>query len=129
MYSTDFTFENYEYAPIGQRTAFAIKPKSNSLFNVNLPVDIFSPSGQRMDGKIEEKSTDHYLLRFLPNEIGDYRIVFYNDPERQKLITKFISHVYDASKLRISDLPSAVPHRLYKFTGKTCSKMFFFFDR
>lgn len=119
VYSSDFTFENYEYAPIGQRTAFAIKPKLNSSFNPNLPVDIFSPSGQRMDGKVEEKSNELYLLRFLPNEIGDYRIVFYNDIERKTLTTKFISHVYDSSKIRISDLPSAVPHRMYKFTGKT----------
>lgn len=118
VYSSDFTFENYEYASIGQRTAFLIKPKVSSMFNPNLHVDIFSPTGQQIEGKIEAKSSDVYLLRFLPNEIGDYRIVFYNDAEQKTMITKFISHVYDATKIRISDLPSAVPHRLYKFTGK-----------
>ncbi|CAF5132220.1 unnamed protein product, partial [Rotaria socialis] len=33
--------------------------------------------------------------------------------------TKFICQVYDATKIRISDLPAAIPHQLYKFTINT----------
>jgi hypothetical protein len=54
-----------------------------------------------------------YKIDFLPNEIGDHEIRFSDDE------TKFICQVYDTSKITISDLPSAVLHQLYKFTGKT----------
>ncbi len=103
---------------MNKRTSFIIKPKLDSIFNPNILVDIITPSGKRIEGKIEEKSTNIYVLRFLPNEIGDHRIIFYNDKEKKSILTKFISQVYDAKKIRVSDLPSAVPHRLYKFTSK-----------
>jgi hypothetical protein len=84
-----------------------------------------TPSGKRIEGKIEEKSTNIYVIRFLPTEIGDHRIIFYNDKEKKFIVTKFICQVYDATKIRVSDLPSAVPHRLYKFTSKVLSGVLF----
>jgi hypothetical protein len=118
VFSSDFTFENYEYAAINTRTSFLIKPKQNSLFNPNIHVDILTPSSNHLVGKIEEKSTNIYVIRFVPNEIGDHEIRFYSDQEEQVLITKFISQVYDASQIRVSDLPVGVAHRPYKFTSK-----------
>lgn len=58
-----------------------------------------------------------YTINFIPNEIGDHEIRFYNDEEKKLIITKFISHVYDPSKIRVSDLPLAITNQLYKFTG------------
>jgi len=68
-----------------------------------------------------------YVIRYLPNEIGDHKIIFYNDKDKKLILTKFICQIYDPTKIRVSDLPPAIPHRLYKFT----SKIFFFwlFDR
>ncbi|CAF1246383.1 unnamed protein product [Rotaria sordida] len=119
VFSSDFTFENYEYAPINKRTLFLIKPKLNSMFNPNIYVDIIAPSGNCIEGKIEEKSFNIYAIRFIPNEIGDHQIIFYNDKEKQLTITKYICQVYDVTKIHISDLPPAVSHRLYKFTINT----------
>ncbi|CAF1615421.1 unnamed protein product, partial [Adineta ricciae] len=119
VFSSDFIFENYEYAPINKRTAFVLKPKANSVLNPNLYINVISPSGHECEGKIEEKSPNLYTVRFIPNEIGDHQIIFYSDKDKKFLITKFISQVFDASKIRISDLPPAVPHRPYKFTINT----------
>jgi hypothetical protein len=124
VYSSDFTFENYEYASINKRTSFIIKPKIDSIFNPNILVDIITPSGKRIEGKIEEKSLNIYILHFLPNEIGDHRILFYNDKDKKSIIAKFISQIYDATKIQVSDLPSAVPHRLCKFTSKVLFLIF-----
>ena len=112
---------------MNKRTSFLIKPKVDSIFNPNILFDVIAPSGKRIEGKIEEKSTNIYALRFLPNEIGDHRIIFYNDKEKKSVLTKFISQVYDATKIRVSDLPSAVPHRLYKFTSKIFFRTGLFF--
>jgi hypothetical protein len=90
----------------------------NTIFNPNIHVDIITPSNNRIEGKIEEKSENIYAIRFIPNEIGDHRIIFYNDKDKKLIITKFISQIYDATKIRLSDLPPAIPHRLYKFTSK-----------
>jgi hypothetical protein len=117
VFSSDFTFENYEYAPINKRTSFIINPKSNSVFNPNLYINVISPSGHEFEGKIEEKSANLYTVRFTPNEVGDHQIIFYSDKDKKFLITKFISQVFDASKIRVSDLLPAAPHRPYKFTG------------
>ncbi|CAM4895437.1 unnamed protein product [Rotaria socialis] len=117
--SSDFTFENYEYAPINKRSLLLIKPKSNSKFNPNLHIDIVSPSGNCIQGKIEEKSANIYAIQYTPNEIGDHHIMFYTDNDKKCMITKFICQVYDATKIRISDLPAAIPHQLYKFTINT----------
>ena len=81
-------------------------------------VEIITPSGKRIEGLIEEKSSTVSLLQFLPEEIGGHRIIFYDDREKKSIVTKFISQVYDATKIRVSELPSAVPHRLYKFSSK-----------
>ena len=115
--STDFTFENYEYAPINKTTSFVIKPKVNSKFNTKLKFDIISPSGTRLDGKIEEKSSNYYLLRCIPKEIGNHEIIFYCDHEKQIRMMTFICQVFDAKQIRLSDLPAAIPHRPYVFTG------------
>jgi hypothetical protein len=77
-----------------------------------------TPSGKRIEGYIEEKFSNMYVIQYLPNEIGDHRIIFYNDKDKKLILTKFICQVYDATKIRVSDLPSAIPHRLYKFTSK-----------
>lgn len=118
VYSSEFTFENYEYASINKRTSFLIKPKSNELFNRNLHVDVRTPSGKSIDSKIEEKTANIYVLRFLPDEIGDHKIIFYRDKNKKSVLTKFTSHIYDATKIRISDLPPAVGQQVYRFTGK-----------
>jgi len=88
-------------------------------------VDIISPSGDKLEGKIEEKSPNLYAVRFIPNKIGDHQIIFYHDKEKKLPITKFISQVYDASKIHVSDLTPAFPHRPYKFT----SKIFVFYKK
>ena len=122
MFSCDFTLENYEYTPIHKRTYFFIKPKSNSISNSNIHVDIITPSNCRIEGKIEEKSHHLYAIPFIPREIGNHEIIFYNDKEKKLVITKFVCQVHDITKIRISDLPLAVPNRPYQFT----SRMFFF---
>ncbi len=124
VYSSEFIFENYEYVPIHKRTSFSIKPKLNSVFNPNLHVDIITPSGKQIKGKIEKISINLYTIDFIPNEIGDHEIRFYNDEEKKLIMTKFICQVYDINQIRVSDLPIAVAHRLYKFTSK--KKCFFF---
>ncbi|CAF3728092.1 unnamed protein product [Rotaria sp. Silwood1] len=117
--SSDFTFENYEYAPINKRTLFLLKPKLNSLFNSNIFIDIITPSGNYIEEKLEEKSSNIYTIRFIPNEIGNHQIIFYSDKDKKHIITKYICQVYDITKIHISDLLPAIPHRLYKFTINT----------
>lgn len=96
------------------------------MFNPNIHVDIIAPSGHHAEGKIEEKALNTYGIRFLPNEIGDHQIVFYSDKEKKVILTKFICQVYDASKIRISDLPSGIAHQIYKFTSNR--KLIIIFD-
>ena len=117
VYSNDFNLENYEYASINKQTSLLIKPKLNSLFNPNIQVYITTPSGTRMQGKIEKTSTDSYSIDFLPNEIGDHEIQFCND---ELNTTAFICQVYDTSKISISDLTPAVTHQPYIFTSNNC---------
>jgi hypothetical protein len=103
-----------------------IKPKLNSIFNRNIQVYITSPSGDKIKGKIEEVSIDCYKIDFLPNEIGDYEIKFSNNEEN-----KFICHVYDTSKIIVSDLPTAIVNQLCRFTGKNpffSKELFLFVD-
>jgi hypothetical protein len=114
VYSTEFTFENYEYAPIHKQTSFSIKPRLTSALNPNIHVDIFTPSGRQIKGKISVNSS---TIDFIPNEIGDHEIRFYNDEEKKILLTKFICQVYDISKIRISDLPFTIVHRPCKLTS------------
>lgn len=118
VFSSDFTFENYEYAPINKRTLFLIKSKPNSKFSSNMYVEIISPSNNCTEGKIEEKSLNIYGIRYTPTEVGDHQIIFYNDKDKTCTITKFVCQVYDSTKIRISDLPPAVPHQIYTFTSK-----------
>ena len=54
----------------------------------------------------------------MPQEIGDHQILFYRDKEKSVRMMKFICQVYDANKILISDLPSAVAHRPYTFTSR-----------
>jgi hypothetical protein len=103
---------------INKKTSFLIKPKLNVRLNTNIHVDIITPSGNRRKGTIEKLVFDSYAIRFIPNEIGDHEIRFYKDEEKKFIMTKFICQVYDASKISVSDLPSAVAHRPYKFTSK-----------
>ncbi|CAF4205688.1 unnamed protein product [Rotaria sp. Silwood2] len=119
VFSSDFTIENYEYAPINKRTLFLIKSKLNSMFNSNIHINILTPSGNCIEGKIEEKSLNIYAIRFIPNEIGDHQIIFYSDKEKKHIITKYTCQVYDVTKIHISDLLPAIPHQLYKFTINT----------
>ncbi len=120
VYSSEFTFENYEYAPIHKPTSFSIRPRLNSTLNPNINVDIITPSGRQIKGKI---SVNTSTIDFLPNEIGDHEIRFYNDEEKKLLLTKFICQVYDISKIRVSDLPFAIAHRPCKLTSN-CSCFF-----
>ncbi|CAM4749067.1 unnamed protein product [Rotaria magnacalcarata] len=115
--SSEFIFENYEYAPVHKRTSFSIKPKSN--FNSNIYFDIKNSAGNDVTGKLEKISMNSYAIDFIPNEIGDHEIRFYNDEDKKLIMTKFICQVYDPSKIRISDLPLAIAHELYKFTIHT----------
>lgn len=80
-------------------------------------MNIINPSGKEIESKIEEKSSNIYAIKYIPNEIGNHKIIFYNDKDKKEILMKFICQVYDASKIRVSDLPSATPHRLYKFTS------------
>jgi hypothetical protein len=118
VYSSEFTFENYEYASINKRTSFLIKPKLSSILNSNIHIDIITPSGKQIKGKIEKISINSYSIDFIPKEIGDHEIRFYNDEEKKQIITKFICQVYDINKIYVSDLPVAVTHQRYKFTSK-----------
>ena len=113
VYSTDFTFENYEYAPIHKQTSFLIKPRSESMFNRNIHIDILSPLGQ----KILRRMSSNAYIDFIPNEIGPHEIRFYHIEDKRILLAKFICQVYDISKIRISDLPLAIAHQRYQFTS------------
>ncbi|CAF3378932.1 unnamed protein product [Rotaria socialis] len=115
--SSEFIFENYEYAPIHKRTSFSIKPKSN--FNSNIYFDIKNSAGNDIKGKLEKISMNSFAIDFIPNEIGDHEIRFYNDEDKKFIMTKFICQVYDPSKIRVSDLPLAIARQPYKFTLHT----------
>ena len=117
VYPSEFSFENYEYAPINKRTSFIIRPKLASQFRAKMYFDILSPSGERLDGEIEQKSSSISALHCVPTEIGDHQIQFYRDQAKQIPLMKFLCQVYDASQIRIGDLRPAVPHQPYKFTG------------
>ncbi|CAF3819425.1 unnamed protein product [Rotaria sordida] len=117
VFSSDFIFENYEYAAINKRTVFLIKPKL--YFNPNIHVNIITPMGNKIKGKIEKNFMNSYMMDFIPNEIGKHEIIFYDNEEKKLIMTIFICQVYDISKIRISDLPLAIIHQLYKFTIDT----------
>ncbi|CAF1001104.1 unnamed protein product [Rotaria sordida] len=117
VFSNDFIFENYEYAAINKRTVFLIKPKL--YFNPNIHVNIITPMGNKIKGKIEKNFMNSYMMDFIPNEIGKHEIIFYDNEEKKIIMTIFICQVYDISKIRISDLPLAIIHQLYKFTIDT----------
>ncbi|CAF1278454.1 unnamed protein product [Rotaria sordida] len=117
VFSNDFIFENYEYAAINKRTVFLIKPKL--YFNPNIHVNIITPMGNKIKGKIEKNFMNSYMMDFIPNEIGKHEIIFYDNEEKKLIMTIFICQVYDISKIRISDLPLAIIHQLYKFTIDT----------
>jgi hypothetical protein len=121
VFSSDFTFENYEYASINKPTTFSIKPKVNSAFNADLHFDIITPSGQPLQAKIEEQSMNTYIMRCLPNEIGNHEIIFYRDRHKQNRMIKFVCQVYDASQVRVSELPSIIAHQSCRFTGSLYS--------
>ncbi|CAF3304172.1 unnamed protein product, partial [Rotaria sp. Silwood2] len=93
VFSNEFIFENYEYAPINKRTLFLIKSKLN--FNSNIHVDIITPSGNEIKGTIEKISTNSYTIDFIPHEIGEHEIKFYDNEEKKLMIKKFICQVYD----------------------------------
>lgn len=116
VYSTDFTFENYEYALIHKQTSFLIKPRSESMFDRNIHIDILSPLGQ----KILRRMSSNAYVDFIPNEIGPHEIRFYHIEDKRILLAKFICQVYDISKIRISDLPLAIAHQRYQFTSNDC---------
>ena len=59
-----------------------------------------------------------YIINFIPKEIGEYEIKFYNDKEKKSFLSKFICQVYDINQIQISDLPVAITHQPYKFTSK-----------
>lgn len=118
VYSSEFIFENYEYASINKRTSFLIKPKLSSILNPNIHIDIITPSGKQIKGKIEKISINSYSIDFIPKEIGDHEIRFYNDEEKKLITNKFICQVYDINKIHLSDLPLAITHQPYKFTSK-----------
>lgn len=118
VFPSDFSFENYEYASIHKRTSFLIKPKLNSPFKSQISFDIISPSGDRLDGDIEEKSSNVFALHCVPTEIGDHEILFYRDESKQMPMMKFLCQVYDASQIHVGDLRPAIPNQPYKFTGE-----------
>ncbi|CAF1398822.1 unnamed protein product [Adineta steineri] len=119
VFSSDYTFENYEFAPINKRALITIKPKLNGIIDPNIYVDIVTPSGKKLKSKIEKTSTKLYTIGFVPNEIGDHEIRFYHDEEKKLIMTKLNCQVYDISKIRVSDLPLAVTHQPCKFTINT----------
>ncbi|UJR14889.1 hypothetical protein I4U23_001873 [Adineta vaga] len=119
VFSSELTFENYEYAPINKRTSLVIKPKTHSMFNPNIQVEIVTPSGKKFKSKVEKLAAKLYTIGFVPTEIGDHEIRFYHDEEKKLIITKLNCQIYDISKLRVSDLPLAVTHQPCKFTINT----------
>lgn len=56
-------------------------------------------------------------MDFTPNEIGDHKIRFYGDEEKNLMVTQFVCQVYDSSRISVSDLPFGVIHQVAKFTG------------
>ena len=87
-------------------------------------IEIIDPKGKRVEATIEEKSANIFAIRCVPQEIGDHQILFYRDKEKTVRMTKFICQVYDANKILVSDLPSAVAHRPYTFTSRRTSASF-----
>ncbi|CAF1661453.1 unnamed protein product, partial [Adineta ricciae] len=79
VFSSELTFENYEYASINKRTSLVIKPKTHSMFNPNIHVEIVTPAGKKLKSKIEKLSPKLYTIAFVPTEIGDHEIRFYHD--------------------------------------------------
>lgn len=118
VFSTELSFENHEYAPVNKRAALLIKPKSPTMFNPNIHVEVITPAGKKLKGKVDKLSASSYSVGFVPSEIGDHEIRFYHDEDKKLIMTKLNCQVYDISKLRVSDLLPAVAHQPYKFTSK-----------